>query len=165
MPVTSVRPIVERIAVEIYDRLRKLAAGYSTQTYVSEVVRPTRLGDWTPKHLQVVLKNGTSERVPELDCPGNPPAICRKQTYNIHCHFMPSEKDTTPIDEYVETMAGDVVRVVCDATLWHTFGNIAVDAEFGDAEFDSGDGSFSTLTIPLQVTYRTSELNPFEVRA
>lgn len=166
MPVTSVRPVVERIASALFDRLRQLAAGWSTYTAVYEVVRPNRLGeDANPKHLQIVLKNGDSARVPELDCPGNPPAIARAQTFNINCRLMPSELDNTPIDEYVETMHGDVVRVVCEPTLWHTFGGLSVDAEFGDPIYDSGDGSYFTVNVPLVVTYRVSENDPWEVRA
>lgn len=166
MPVTATRPVVERIAVELYERLRLLTAGWSPYTAVIEVIRPTRLGgEWTPKHLQIVLKNGESVRVPELDCTGNPPAIARQQLFQVNCHFMPSEKDPTPIDEYVETMHGDVIRVVCEPDLWYTFGGLSIDAEFGDPSFASGDGGVAEMSIPILVTYRVSEDDPWEVRA
>ncbi len=78
---------------------------------------------------------------------------------------MPSEHDPTPIDEYAETMHGDIVRVICDPNLWYSFGGLAVDAEFGDPSYDSGDGSYFGMDIPIVVTYRVSEDDPWEVRA
>lgn len=166
MPVTSARPVIERIAQELYDRLNLLSAGWSVHAAVSEVIRPNRLGsNWSPRHLQIVLKNGESVRFPDLDCPGNPPAIARQQTFHIVCNIMPSEKDPTPIDEYVETMHGDVVRVICDPDLWYSFGGLAIDAEFGDPVYDSADGGMTSMDIPLLVTYRVSETDPWEVRA
>jgi hypothetical protein len=63
------------------------------------------------------------------------------------------------------------VRVVCDeamiedSTQWHTMGNLAVNAEWQTHENIDSDGSYDGVNIPLLVTYRVSENNPFEVRA
>lgn len=165
MPVTSVRPVVEQIAQTLVDRLSLLTAGYSIFTPVPEVIRPTRNGNWTPKHLQIVVTNGDSEVDEELSLPGNPPATCRKQTFNIHCHLLPSEKDTTPIDELVETMVADVITVVANDSWWWAFDGLAINAEFQTTTPLESDGSFGGVTIPLVVTYRTDEGNPYNVRA
>lgn len=164
MSVTSVRPVVERIAQAIYERLRLLTAQYSVFSPVPEVVRPTRLDACTPKNMQVILTQDAPQRNEELDCPGNPPAIAYDVLFNIRCHIMPSEKDPTPVEEYINVLAADVVRVVCDATDWHTFGGLAINANWQSQENTDADGSFDGVNVPLLVTYRTDETNPFTVR-
>jgi hypothetical protein len=167
--VSQVRPVSERIACEIFDRLQLLAAQYSVYTPVSEVIRPTRMGGYTPKHLQMVLTQNDPEVDSELGCPGNPPATALKILFNIRCHVMPSEKDITVVDEIINTFDADVVRVITDpdlfGTQWHTMGGLAIDAEFQTRESIDSDGSFAGTNIPLLVTYRTDENNPYNVRA
>lgn len=171
MSVTAARPVSERIAAELYSRLRLLTAGYSDHLLISEVVRPTRNGNWTPKHLQIVLTQSSPERNEESDCPGNPPADAFDTTFNIRCHVMPSERDPTPVDEYINAMAAEVQRVVCDESMledeseWHTFGELSFNATWLTHENIDSDGSFDGVNIPLMVSYRVSENNPFEVRA
>ena len=160
----AVRPISERIADEIYDRLQVLTVGHSDATFVSEVIRPTRMGGFTPKQFQIVLTQASPERVPELDYPGSPPANCYSIRFNIRCHVMPSEKDPTPVDVFINTMASDVVRVICEPTLWHTFDNLAIDAQWETHENIDSDGSFDGVNVPLTVFYRTDEGNTYRVR-
>lgn len=171
MPVTEARPVSERIADAILQRLLLLTAGYSDQFVASGVERPLRNDAGTPAHLRIVLTQDSPERIEDLDCPGNPPANCYATRYNIRCYVMPSENDTTPVEEYCNLMAGEVVRVVCDddmiddGTQWHTMGGMAVNAEWQAHENIDADGSYDGVNVPLHVTYRVSETNPFEVRA
>lgn len=164
MSVVAVRPILEQIADAVFQRLRLLAAGYSVYTAVSEVIRPTRQGGFTPKHLQIVLTQNAPERNDDLSCQGNPPSVAWDVQFNIRCHVMPSEKDPTPVDEYTNTMAADVVRVITDATDWHTFGYKAINARFETPENIDSDGSFDGVNVPLVVTYRVAENNPYTQR-
>lgn len=154
----------------LFDRLQFLAAQYSLYTPVSEVIRPTRMGGFTPKHLQIVLTQNAPERNEELDCPGNPPATAYQLLFNIRCHVMPSEKDITVVDEIINTFAADVVMVVCDEAVheqgpWHTMNDLAVSSEWQSLESIDSDGSFTGISVPLLVTYRTDENNPYNVRA
>ena len=169
MPVTESRPVSERIAKQLFERLQLLAAGYSDQFTASSVVRPLCNETETPKHLQIVLTQGSPAINEELMCPGNPPALCYQILFNIRCRVMLSEADTTPVDEIVNTMAAEVVRVVCDDSYlsyqWHTMENLAVNSEWQPHENIDSDGSFDGVNVPLLVTYRVSENNPFEVRA
>jgi hypothetical protein len=49
---------------------------------------------------------------------------------------------------------------------WYTFGGYAFDSSVGEiTNFTSDDNEHHGATIPLLVTYRVSENNPFEVRA
>lgn len=157
----------ERIAREIYDRLELLTTGYSCVS-VSEVIRPTRMGGFTPKHLQIVLTLSDGETVPELMCPGNPPATCYRQQYNVRCHVMPSEQDDAIADAIVSTMAADVVSVISDESLfslWYQMDGLAINSEIGPIENIIPDGSYIGANVPVIVTYRTDENNPYNSRA
>lgn len=165
MPIASAGPVVERIAVELLNRLRQLEAGYADASAVVEVIRPTRLGNYTPKHLQIVLTQDSPEQADELNRPGNPPAVAWEQRFNIRCHVMPSELDPVSIDEYINSTAADIVRVVTASGVgWHTFNDLAIDARFDALEMMEADGGIDGFNLPLRVLYRTSELTPYDVR-
>jgi len=166
MSVTASRPIIERIAVTLFERLRLLTAGASDFIKVREVIRPTRIEDFRPQHLQIVLKQSDVEDVPELSFPGNPPAKAKRQRFDVHCHLLPSEKDPTPIDEYATVFEAEVIKAVTegDADYWHTFGGLAIDAQVGPKEPIAADGGVDGFTLPVFVTYRTSEQDPYTAR-
>lgn len=164
MSLIAILPISERIADALFERLQLLESGHSVLTPSPQVVRPTRLGGFTPKDRQVVLTQSSPERVPELDYPGNPPANCYSITFNIRCHVLPSEKDPTPIDTIVNAMSADVVKVITEPTNWHTFGGLAIDAELEAHENIDGDGGIDGVNVPVTVFYRTSETNPYTSR-
>ena len=159
-------PVVEQIADVIVTRLVALQNDINAEVAVSEVVRPTRFANYTPKDNQIVITQGDNERVPELDHPGNPPATARRQRFNIRLHVMPSEKDTTAVDEHVNLFAAEVMQAITTPqATWHNFGALAIDAEFDSHEPIDSDGSFDGVNIPLLVTYRTSENDPYTVRS
>ena len=164
MPLTAKRPIVERIAVEIFDRLKRLEAGRDDSIQLSEVIRPKRLGGWTPKHLQVVITQENPERNDELSLIGNPPAVAYDQQYNLRCHVMPSELDPTPVEEWTNLMTSEIIRTITSYNLWHTMGGLAIDTQIRQIENVDSDGSFDGANVPLIVTYRVSETDPFTVR-
>lgn len=164
MSVVATRPVVFRIKRALFDQLNKLTAGYSSFIRLREVVDPTRIGDYSPKNSQIVLTMGDNERITELDLPGNPPAIARNQTFDIRCHCVPSEKDPTPIDEYREVVAAEIVKVVSEANYWWTFGGLSIDAEWGNPRPIESPEQFAGVIVPLVVTYRTDENNPYQVR-
>ena len=158
--------IVEQIALELYTRLESLLVSEGNyETLVSEVVRPTRVGI-IPKHGQVVIVQGTSTEVPELSFPGNPPAIARRQIFHIRCHIMNDEESELPLDTLINSFATDIIRCVTtsDDSRWHSFGELAIDAYFLDREYVSGDGGPDGINMPIAITYRTSENDPYTVR-
>lgn len=165
MSVASTRPVLERICDILQSRVATLTTGIKPATPLVEVVRPTRIGDFTPKHMQVVLVLGDSAEAEDLYRPGNPPAIAYNQTVNLYCHIMPSEQDPTSLDEYASTMHADVIESITDAGAdWHDFGGLAIDTQLGAVERISSDGSIDGIVIPLVITYRISEWSPYEVR-
>lgn len=158
--------VLESIALELKRRLDLMVDNDDYQTKVVEVIRPTRLDGYTPQDLQIVLTFGQSQEVPELMCPGNPPASAKRQIFNIRCHVMTDEQDTTAVDSTINLFASEVVVAVCDpANSWHTFDGNSFDAEWLDRENINADGGVDGINLPLAITYRTDEGNPFNLRA
>ena len=164
MPVTAKRPINERIAVEIFTRLQRLEAGKEDTIQLSEVIRPKRYATYTPKNLQVVLTQENPEPNPELNLVGNPPAVAYDQQFNVRCHVLPSEHDPTSVDELINLMTAGVIKEITSDNLWHTFNNLAIDASIGTIEQIDTDGSFDGANVPVTVTYRVSETDPYTTR-
>lgn len=164
MPVGEI-PIVERIARELLRRLESLINSAHHNISAVEVFRPKRLETFSPRNRQVVLTDGSHVRVPELDCPGNPPALARRITFNIRCHLINDEKSCEPIDTLVHMFAADVENVVVDDDpQWYTFDGNSFDAVWGDEEYIAGDGAIDGVNVPISITYRHSEGNQYEVR-
>ena len=171
MPV--VLTVLDEIIEVLIARLETLIDP-SEQTEVVEVIRPTRLGTWTPRDLQIVVVQGDPERVPELDIPGNPPAECNRQIFNIYCHVRTSESSDEPADKTVNAFAADVKKAVCTPqATWHNFESTcgttttrwAINAEWLTQEnIESGEGC-DGIKLPLAITYRTDENDPYSVRA
>jgi hypothetical protein len=161
MPVT----VIESIALELESRLSAMIDDTSYETEVLEVIRPRRLNDFTPADMQIVLTQGSTEVVADLSYPGNPPAIARRQTFNIRCHVMNDEHDQTTIDEVTNTFAADVIKAVTTGANWEDFDGNAVDATIEAFELISGDGGLAGVNVPVSILYRTDENNPYNVRA
>jgi hypothetical protein len=159
--------IPDTIADECVDRLSEILEENDYEFDVAEVIKPTRKGDnWHRKHLGIAVLQGTAERVTELDCPGNPPAICYSLPLEIVgvCRDSVSETDAKAISD--NTMAAAIVKAITTpAVSWHQFGGVAINAEIGNTEvIASGDGEFHGVTIPIRVIYRVSENDPYTVR-
>jgi len=160
------RPVSERIALVLFDRLQELAAQLNPNTVVSEVIRPTRMGDFTPKHNQIVMVQDDPVIDPVSSHPGNPPAIAWLQRFKVHCHVMPSEQDPTTLDELLNTFVADVIKTVTVPQAgWHNMDGLAINTTIEGFERIPPDGSFAGMTIVFAVLYRTDETSPYVVRA
>lgn len=162
MPNTT--PIPELIALELVDRLWEISTANGYAFDVTEVVRPNRNGDnWKHEDLSIGIIQGPQTRLENLDCPGNPPALAYQTTYTATCVLRESG-DPSAVDEN-KAAAAIVKATVASANDWYSFGGNAIDAAFGDATpFSPGDGEVNGITVPIVVTYRISETDPFEVR-
>lgn len=157
--------ILENIATELERRLLLMVGNTDFGTNVFEVIRPARLESFTPRNNQIVLTQGSEEIIEELSCPGNPAALARKQTFHIRCHLMTDELSNEPIDTTINKFAADVVLCVTDDyNTWHTFDGNAIDAAWGTSEYINADGGLDGVNVPLYVTYRTDENNPYNLR-
>lgn len=149
-------PVLEQIASTLATRL-------ATTANVVEVVRPKRREPYTPQHLQIVIEQADPERDLELSLPGNPPATAWRQRFDIQCHVIASENDITAVDQLINTFAADAVKAITNATAWHTFGGYAINSQF-DSQEQIDDETVQGINIPLVVTYRTNENDPYTVR-
>ncbi len=159
-------PVVELIAAELLARLEAMigdTANYAID--VCEVVRPTRFAQITPRDRQIILTNGPTQTVEELSFAGSPPAVAKRQAFNIRCHVMPSERSSESVDSVLASFAADVVKAVSTPTSnWHTFDGNAINASFGDFQPFYSDGGIDGINLPLSVIYRTSENDPYTRR-
>jgi hypothetical protein len=158
--------VLEMIANVLYERLLTLVNNSTYTNNVIEVVRPTRNGNYTPQDMQIVLTQGPSSRVEDLDCPGNPPAVAKQQIFNIRCHVLNDEASTEAIDSRLNSIASDVVQAVSlPGSTWHNFDGNAIDAAWQDTESVNADGGIDGINVPIAIIYRTDENSPYNVRA
>jgi hypothetical protein len=117
----------------------------------------------------VQVVQGEAQRTPDLDRPANPPALAYTVTFELKCVCRDSQQTESdkPLAENPNDMAAVVVTAITAiGSTWYTMGGNAIDSEIGNlTPFDSAEGEFNGMTVPLEVTYRVSENNPFHVRA
>jgi len=167
MPNTNTIPIPELIAEEIESRLNTILLENGYAFDVSEVVRPNRRGDnWQYKHLGIGIKQGVSSRIPNLDCPGNPPALAYATVFTLSCICRDSKNlDAAHATNENEVAAAAVKAVASDGDDWHSMAGIAINTEIGSpVPFVPSQAEFNGVAVPIIVTYRISENDPYEVR-
>jgi len=157
-------PVVSLISNEIFDRLQGLITAEISSYKFVDVVRPTKLAAYTPQNGLIVLIRGDVTRLPELDCPGNPPAVAMQQTFLVKVHIAPSERDTTPIDLFEDVVESEIHKTLTKADNWYTFGGYAIDAHIQATVTVTSDGGYDGIAVPVQVVYRTVEGDPYTVR-
>jgi hypothetical protein len=148
----------------LFERLQSLVSGGSGTYEFPAVIRPTKLSTHAPQHGLIVLTRGEFARVPDLDCPGNPPAIAYQQAFLIRVHIAPSERDPTPIEVYEDIIEAEILKAVRTDHNWHTFDGNAMNAMFQAGMTDAPDGGYEGIAIPVQVTYRIAEGDPYTSR-
>lgn len=165
MSLVTEKPVVSLISDELFRRLETLVSEPNDAFTFAGVVRPAKLATYTPEHSLIVVTRGEVARISELDCPGNPPAAAYRQTFLIRVHIAPSEKDETPIEQYEDVAEAEVIKAICSGPQWHTFGGLAINSVIESSQLSVSDGGYDGIAIPVQVTYRVTEGNPYEVRA
>lgn len=159
--------IPERIAVVLVERLEQITTdnGYPFSTSGVERVDRGAQG-WTPRNLGIAISEGQEYRTPDIDHEGNPAAIGYTQEFFIHA-FVRQPDRGTDLDATTENaLVAAIKKAVASSTDWHTFGDVAVDADWGTKRpFIPSEGEHAGQTLPLLVMYRISETDPYEVRA
>ena len=164
MPITARAPVLTLISNELLERLQALITSSAAAYLFSDVVRPAKLATYTPKHGLIVLTRGEQSRVPEMDCPGNPPAIAWQQTFVIRVHVAPSEKDETPLELFEDLAQAEIITAIRNSDTWHTFNGNAIDAQFEPMVPTTSDGGYDGVAVPVNVVYRVAEDDPYTVR-
>lgn len=159
---TAGYPIVEQIAQAVETRLRNVVAPTYQQTI--SVKRPTRMGDnWTPENNLVVLLQGDAQRTPDVEAERYPELYGWTQEFLIQLFTIPSESDSTPIEQLANVTVADIITAITTpAATWHTWGNLAILSDIADVSMElSPDGSWHVSQITLAVTYRTPFNDPY----
>lgn len=163
MPNTT--PIPELIALKLVERLEAITVFNGYAFDVAEVTRPNRFGTNTNyRHLGIIVEQLNATRNTLIDIPGNPPAIGWNQEFAIRCLTRDrQEEDGHAINE--NEMAANTLKAITSVDNWWTMNGNAIDMQIGDLQpFESPIGELNGLTIPLVVSYRVNENNPFAVR-
>ncbi len=163
--------VVELIAREIKRRLEriKIANGYTFNN--CGVTRPDRLGvEVNPADGLIVLAQQDSVRNEDLSLPGNPPATAYTVTFEIHCFVRLSDKKLTEYQSTQSDRSSQLIKALTteatDTGRWFTWVEKAIDTQLGDIKnFSVGDGDHNGITLTIEVTYRTDENDPYQVRA
>ena len=158
--------ILETIAVALFDRLEAMVDSDDYNTEVSSVIRPARNGgEFNIEHLQIVVRQAGDEIIDELSYPGNPPAIAHKQTFNLRCHVLLSERNTDSVESTINTFQADVIKCLTTGNEWYQFGGSCIDATIGAVEPINEDGGIDGFNLPVYITYRVDENNPYNARS
>lgn len=155
-------PVIERIAIEILDRLEGL------DDYT--VNRPDREGtNITPVDRSIVLRQQPSQPNPQLSCHGNPPAMAFNVVFMAVCYVRNFHGDEAAYDTACNQSAADVIYAITHPATnpagWWTFAGNAVHASIGaSTPFVNSEGKRAGVVVPVQITYRVSENDHTEAR-
>lgn len=156
--------ISEQIVDKVRTRLGNIKTSGGYEVTVSEVVRPTRFGGFRPQHLQLVVTQGALAKNQELSVPGNPPATAYDMEVVVAGLLMPSETNDSKIDTLRNQFAADVIKAICTPQAsWHNWDTLAIDTQIGDVDDVTTEES-SGFRVPVTVTFRTTENNPYQSR-
>ena len=163
--------VIENIATEIVRRLQRITVANGYTFDVANVQRADRLGTAIVlENYLVLVVQQDSQPNEELSHPGNPPAIAFDATFNIHCFVRESDREESVMSTTSNEMAGQAMKAITNETIapnkwWQMAGN-AIVSEFGTiGPYSESDGVNAGVTLPLIVSYRISETDPYEVRA
>ncbi len=143
----------------------KLANRLESTAIATEVIRPKRLGDWTPRNNQVVIIPVSDDMEPNEDwsCQGNPPAQAWTLPVLLVCTQKDDETTTEDIDSKKSTYAAEVMKAVTSPAAWWNWDGLAVDSRFGPiTDYDGGE--IAAHQVTLNIIFRTDENNPFNAR-
>lgn len=161
----STVPVPERIATELVSRLQQITVGNGYAITVVNVARVNRdASGWTPRHLGIVLVQGTETRNEEHDCPGNPPAMAYELEFGIHGFVRQPDRTTAPDATTMNKMAAAIRKAIAGTATWYQIDNACYDADWSETD-DVVSPDHAICSMGIVARYRVSELDPLEVRA
>lgn len=158
--------VPEQIATKLVTRLETITTGNGFNFDVANVVRPNRRQvGIRPEHLQIQVVQGANTYNRSQSHEGNPPAIAYDLVFNMHCGVRDDDDSTTPSSTTENDFETAVKEAICDSADWHNWDGVAVISDFGQSRpYVSPEGEHAGVTVPLIVTYRISETDPYTAR-
>ncbi len=156
----------ERIATTLISRLETVTVDEPDGVVPVTVYRVNRdATDWKPKNNSIVLKQGETSRLPDLDCPGNPPAMAYEIQFGVACFVRQSDRASNADMERVNNLSALARKAITNSTTWYAIDSVSFDAEVGETvPFMEADGGHVGAIFQVTARYRVSELDPFVVR-
>ncbi|MEO6077872.1 MAG: hypothetical protein ABIP54_03730 [Candidatus Andersenbacteria bacterium] len=146
--------IIEYIAQNILTTLSGVTTG-AGYNYTIIPSRHHQIGD-KPQHLGVIVHQGDPQELVNSNAKQEWMA-----PFELECYVIQSESDTTPTDQYLNNLWGDIAKAILTD---RTRGAYAIDTFVRKPEFFRNlDGSFEGITILVEVHYRTQLDNPFSL--
>ena len=152
-------PIVELITRNIETTLASVTMPERFWLHPTDsvtVLRPTKTGEYSPRHLQMVLVQGDPTRATDLDIPGNPPAVGWRQAYSVNCVIIVAERSSWSIDEAANIFWANVVKTVSADP---QRGGLANDTVLLAPQLWREIG-YEGITVEFDVIYRCAENDP-----
>jgi hypothetical protein len=163
--------VIESIAVELMRRLAEITTDNEYTFTVDSVVRPDRIGvEVNPVDAGIVVVQADSVRTPDLDYPGNPPALAYSTIFEVHCFVRLSDKSDNDYQEIQSDRGAQIIKAITseatDPGRWFSFEENATNTELGDVKnFSISEGNHNGVTVAMTVTYRVDENNPYNARS
>lgn len=158
-------PVSEQIAVKVKTRLGLITTGAGYEQTITGVHRPAKVAQFHPENYQIVVTQESNTVNEELSHPGNPPAKARDLTFAIAGMLRISDTDTSALDTFRNVFEADIEKAITVDAAWWNWDSLAINSTIGDIETYQDTEGNSGFKVPLVVTYRTDENNPYNVRA
>jgi len=158
-------PVVERIADVLVARIKE------ANIFNVTVSRPDREG----KNLSftdgsVVVHQRSINMNPALICHGNPPAIAYDVQFELQCYVRNQNSESNSYSSACNKLGAQIIKAITnpidDPAMWYTMDGLAVNTRSPGPMYPmlNDNGDRTGVTIPIVITYRVSEDNPYEVR-
>jgi len=154
-------PVLEQIAAAIKTRLETVTTANGYNYSLASVIRPPRYGPTTYANLTAVLMQEDPEVMgddPYLE--GNPVRVQFACMFIVYLFHLPSDTSTDAVDTVLNRLAADVTKAVMTD---QTFGGLALPTTrvMPQQEFIPSQGAGCGVSVPIEVHYRVSELDPY----
>jgi hypothetical protein len=162
------KPTLELISDELISRLGNItvANGYEFTAVSPQLIGRNR-NTWDPQPLKIYVEQPGIARNESVSYPGNPPRTAYDMTFDVYGYASQLDRDAPQVGiadpSVTDTqMIAAIQKAIAnnDAATWHTFGGNAINAQIAGAETFDGT-EYDGGKVTLEVTYRTSEIDPF----
>lgn len=148
-------PILEQIAQRVKTALDAVSFSLETETVTLNVIRPTRLGGYSPEHLLCVLEQADWKDAGDAPCG----YVRRMVPFTAGFFLKPSDASTTPID-YIENVVAAEIEAAIMAD--QTCNGLAEQVLMTDPDSaPTTDGAYWYHGVNFEVTYAHPHDNPF----
>jgi len=158
--------IAEQIVAKVRTRLAAITTGAGYQFTTPGAIRPLRFVGDRLQNLQIIVTQGGMPKNESLSYMGNPPAVARDLTVMCSCYGLPAESDTNPADYWRNRIFGAMSKALTTGDAWWNWDGLAINSSVGDpSPIAEGSTGNVGVQLPITITFRTDENNPFNLRA